>query len=85
MPIADMVLLLGAGALVVAVAAWIGRKADRRGADREAERRGRENGERLRRTAARRCVGCDREVDPAVDVFSQDAWWCQSCWLNVIR
>ncbi|HEX9104345.1 MAG TPA: hypothetical protein VF997_19175 [Polyangia bacterium] len=85
MPLVDLVLLMGVGAAIVGVAGWLGFRLDRRRKHRDDEELGRRNAERLQREAARRCVECDREVDPSVDVFDQEAWWCKECWLRVVR
>jgi len=85
MPVVDLVLLMGVGAALVGAAGWIGLRLDRRRKARDDEELGRRNAERLKQQAERRCVECDRAVDPAVDVFDQGAWWCQKCWLEVIR
>lgn len=89
MLLVDLVLLFGVGAMIVGAAGWVGLRADRRRKlrdhARDEERRGQENAERLKREADRRCVECDRAVDPAVDVFDHDAWWCKECWLEVVR
>lgn len=85
MPLVDLVLLLGVGAAIVGAAGWLGFRVDRRRKGRDDEELGRRNAEALRREAERRCVECDRPVDPAVDVFDHDAWWCKECWLKVTR
>jgi hypothetical protein len=85
MLLVDLVLLLGVGAMIVGAAGWVGLRVDRRRKERDEEQRGRENAERLKREVERRCVECDRAVDPAVDVFDHDAWWCKECWLKVVR
>ncbi len=85
MLLVDVVLLMGVGALLVGAAGWIGLRVDRRRKHRDDEELGRRNAERLRREAERRCVECDRAVDPSVDVFDHDAWWCKECWLKVVR
>jgi hypothetical protein len=85
MPLVDLVLLLGVGAMVVGAAGWLGFRVDRRRKQRDDEELGRRNAEELRREADRRCVECDRAVDPTVDVFDHDAWWCKECWLKVTR
>ncbi|MCU1277209.1 MAG: hypothetical protein JWM53_755 [bacterium] len=89
MLLVDFVLLLGVGAMIVGAAGFIGLRVDRRrkarDAERETERLGRENAERLKREIERRCVECDRVVDPAADVFDHDAWWCKECWLKVVH
>ena len=85
MPVVDLVVLFGIGAMVVAAAGAIGLRVDRRRRHDEAERMGRANAERLKREQERRCVECDRLVDPAVDVFDHEAWWCKECWLRVTR
>ena len=93
MLLVDFVLLLGVGAMIVGAAGWVGLRVDRkrrkleagRDQERELERVGRENAERLKREVERRCVECDRAVDPAVDVFDHDAWWCKECWLKVVH
>ena len=84
MPLVDVVLLLGAGMAVISVAGWLGLKLERR-RQRDDERRGRDNAERLRQEESRRCTECDRPCDPAVDVFDHDAWWCKACWLKIIH
>jgi hypothetical protein len=85
MPLIDLVLLVGVGAMIVGAAGWLGLRVDRRRQERDDERMGRQNAERLKREVERRCVECDREVDPAVDVFDHEAWWCKECWLKVTR
>ena len=89
MLLVDFVLLLGVGAVIVGAAGWVGLRVDRRRKkhddERDEERLGRENAERLKREVERRCVECDRAVDPAVDVFDHDAWWCKECWLKVVH
>jgi hypothetical protein len=85
MPLVDIVLLLGVGAMLVGAAGWVGLRVDRRRKEHDEERSGRANAERLKREAERRCVECDRAVDPAVDVFDHEAWWCKECWLKAVR
>jgi hypothetical protein len=85
MPEVDLFLLLGLGAVIVGAAGWLGLRIDRRRRGRDDEELGRRNAERLQREAERRCVECDRAVDPSVDVFDRDAWWCKECWLKVVR
>jgi hypothetical protein len=85
MPIVDVVLLFGLGVAIVGAAGVIGLRFDKRRRRDDAERMGRANAERLKREQERRCVECDRAVDPAVDVFDHDTWWCKECWLKVTR
>lgn len=85
MPVVDLVLLVGVGAMIVGAAGWLGLRFDRRRKVRDEEELGRRNAERLKREAERRCVECDRAVDPTVDVFDHEAWWCKECWLKVVR
>ena len=85
MPLVDLVLLVGVGAMLVGAAGWLGFRVDRRRRGRDDEAIGRQNAERLRQEAARRCLECDRAIDPTVDVFDHDAWWCKDCWLKVVH
>lgn len=85
MPVVDLVLLMGVGAMIVGAAGWLGLRIDRRRKSRDDEELGRRNAERLKRQAERRCVECDGDIDPTIDVFDHDAWWCKECWLRVVR
>jgi hypothetical protein len=85
MLLVDFVLLLGVGAVIVGAAGFIGLRVDRKRKERDVERQGRENAERIKREVERRCIECDRAVDPTVDVFDHDAWWCKECWLKVVH
>ena len=85
MPLVDIVLLMGAGVMAVAVAGWVGLRADRRRRHRDAEAKGQKNAAELRAAEARRCVECAREADPQVDVFDHGTWWCKPCWLKIHR
>ncbi len=83
MPVIDILLLLGAGALVIAVAGWAAKKTDRKRQDQEAIKFGIANAESIKREQEKRCAGCDQLIDPTVDAYDpkwDQRWWCRSCW-----
>jgi len=80
MPAIDVVLIVGAAAFLISVAGWLGGKADKRRHDKEAIDQGIANARRLKQERERRCAQCDCLVDPAVDAYDDDRWWCRKCW-----
>lgn len=83
MPLVDILILLGAAALVVGVAGWVGARADKSRPDKDAIERGIANAERIKREREQRCTQCDKSIDPNVDAYDQERWWCRDCWAKL--
>lgn len=86
MPVVDLILLFGAGALVLGLAGLLGSRADKKHKEPDpdpVESLGIENAERLKQEKERRCAECDRAIDPNVDAFDRERWWCRACWVKL--
>jgi len=58
---------------------------DPRARARRARQQGEHNLEELEVNATRRCVICDKDTSPDVDVFTKGSWWHKGCYQKAVR
>jgi hypothetical protein len=58
----------------------MGRKIDKRLAQKRAIRRGEENTQRAKEQQRQLCTICDQPVNVEEDLFDKGLWWHKQCW-----
>jgi len=81
----DIALLVGGGALLVAVTALVGGRLGPRLEARRRRLQGERNAELEKRRAAELCTICGTPIDPAHDLWDAGRWWHQACYRESLR
>jgi hypothetical protein len=81
----DILLLVGGGALIVALAALVGGRIGERGEARRRRLLGQRNAEEEKLKLEERCTVCGASIDPAHDLWDAGQWWHQKCYREAVR